>query len=505
MISDVINESLDSTHYTYDGLDRLTSESYGSVVKEYSYDNVGNRTSKTNNGVTVAYAYSNGCNRLVSSSVTSTNISVVVDVSGFSSEAIGLNNHFGALWVSNMTAVTPEVSGSNFWVYDLQVSTGTNAIVAAIRDAAGNIGYATNTFTVSIVTNSSYLYNVAGCLTNISCVGQGTTENIALTWDSKYQVTEIKTNGVSVERNCYDVLGRRCWSWDGSETNYFVYSGNQIIADVDATGGLKRVYVYAGLDRPLAMTVYTSGVAKTYYYLTDHLGSVHAITDETGDIVESYRYDAWGRFLGVYDASGVSTSESVIGNRYLWQGREYSYGTGLYYFRSRWYDPITGRWLSKDPIGISGGLNQYMFCGGNPVNFMDPWGLWTEEAHNDLGRYGGNKFDYARLDRDHSAVTGTYNDRVMHFRSLGAAIRDAKAAAERGDVRAFEYHVHEVQDYFAHTAAGYGPDAAHFWTMAPDDPDYSADNRIRYNQAGIITRLLEDYWDKCESQSDLPK
>src|SRR5690606_22055593 len=40
-----------------------------------------------------------------------------------------------------------------------------------------------------------------------------------------------------------------------------------------------------------------------------------------------------------------------------------------------WYDPVTGRWLSNDPIGISGGLNQYVFCANNPVNFRDPFGL----------------------------------------------------------------------------------------------------------------------------------
>jgi uncharacterized protein RhaS with RHS repeats len=43
-------------------------------------------------------------------------------------------------------------------------------------------------------------------------------------------------------------------------------------------------------------------------------------------------------------------------------------------YRLRWYDPVTGRWLSNDPIGISGGLNQYVFCGNNPVNFRDPYG-----------------------------------------------------------------------------------------------------------------------------------
>ncbi|MBR4249271.1 MAG: RHS repeat-associated core domain-containing protein [Verrucomicrobia bacterium] len=67
-------------------------------------------------------------------------------------------------------------------------------------------------------------------------------------------------------------------------------------------------------------------------------------------------------------------TESVYGNRFLFQGREYDYDTALYYFRARWYEPETGRWLSPDPIGISGGLNLYTFCGNDPVNFVDPTG-----------------------------------------------------------------------------------------------------------------------------------
>src|SRR5512136_2241589 len=59
----------------------------------------------------------------------------------------------------------------------------------------------------------------------------------------------------------------------------------------------------------------------------------------------------------------------------------HSGGTGatlsVYDFCARWYDPITGRWLSNDPIGISGGLNQYVFCANNPVNRGDPFGLRT--------------------------------------------------------------------------------------------------------------------------------
>ncbi|MBN2163306.1 MAG: RHS repeat-associated core domain-containing protein [Pontiellaceae bacterium] len=77
----------------------------------------------------------------------------------------------------------------------------------------------------------------------------------------------------------------------------------------------------------------------------------------------------------ILNASGTEISESGIGNRYLFQGREYDAVTGLYYFRARWYDPETGRWLSKDPLDIEGGLNLYVFCDNNPVIYCDPAGL----------------------------------------------------------------------------------------------------------------------------------
>jgi len=137
-----------------------------------------------------------------------------------------------------------------------------------------------------------------------------------------------------------------------------------------------------GIDDILSMTVY-GATTSTYYYVKDHLGSVQAIVDASGSVVESYQYDAWGNVLGVYDSSGVCHPASVVGNRYTWQGRELSWKTGLYYFRARWYDPVTGRWLSNDPIGISGGLNQYVFCDNNPENFMDPLGL---VVYNDSDR-----------------------------------------------------------------------------------------------------------------------
>jgi RHS repeat-associated protein len=168
-----------------------------------------------------------------------------------------------------------------------------------------------------------------------------------------------------------------------------VYDGQQVVADVDRAGVTRRAYVNGpGIDNILAMVAYSNGIATTYYYIKDHLGSVHAVADSSGNVVESYRYDAWGRVLGVYDGNGTPLTQSAIGNRFLWQGREYSWNTGLYYFRARWYDPVVGRWLSRDPIGEVGFMrlrrprigeavaaNTYGYVGNVPLVNVDALGL----------------------------------------------------------------------------------------------------------------------------------
>jgi len=400
MITNIALEDGSNLGYSYDDLDRLTGETRSGNQQyaiSYGWDEVGNRLAKTNGDASVSYVYSNGCNRLTGWTATSTNNfadASRVAIAGFSTEQIGTNSNLGQLYVTNSaggTAATPSVSGSNFSASSFTLVPGTNQLIAAIGDAAGNVGYATNQVVMHVVTNATYLHNTAGCVTNL----QYQSSSIGLTWSSQYQLTAVSTNGVECERNGYDALGRRVWSWDPSTgsgqvgTNFFVYDGVQIIADLNSTGGLARSYVWGpGIDNLLAMTVYTGTTVKTYFALTDHQGTVHAMADETGMIVESYRFDAWGRVLGIYDGSNQPISESSLGCRYLWQGREYSWTSGLYFFRTRFYDPITGRWLSNDPIGISGGLDQYVFCADNPVNSLDPFGLT-----NDPGDFGWPNFN----------------------------------------------------------------------------------------------------------------
>ena len=391
MISNITYETGEKAMYSYDSLDRLTREKhtdyYGQVISDekYDYDLAGNRTKKTildatgANLLTVNYSLSTG-NRLGSWTVAETNLVAQFSVLGYASDPIGTNDRFGYLWVSNSAnaVVKPYVSGTNFFAFDLTVGMGTQYVYAAIRDVAGNTTYVTNRFYPTCLTNGAYQHNAAGCLTNFQYTGKDYSQTLGLTWNGQYQLTAATTNGVAAEQYGYDAAGRRIFIVQGGTTNWMVYDGNQVVAEVDGSGNLNKSYVYGpGIDNPISMTVYGT-TTNTYYYLKDHLNSVLALTDGNGAVVETYRYDAWGRVLGVYNANGSQIDESAVGNRILWQGREYSWKTGLYYFRARWYEPVTGRWLSNDPIGISGGLNQYQAFKSNPVNFRDPSGLCTE-------------------------------------------------------------------------------------------------------------------------------
>ena len=189
-------------------------------------------------------------------------------------------------------------------------------------------------------------------------------------------------SGELLESYAYDPFGRRASTTAGGVTVRHVYDGAHCVADIDAAGAVVRSYTWGpGIDNLLAVTCHSGSSATTYYALTDIQGTVHGFADAGGNLVARYAYDAWGNLL---DAD-VAVS-ALADNRYLFQGREYSWATGLYNFRLRWYDPATGRWLSKDPIGISGGLNLYAFCDNDPVNSVDPWGLEEEEEWYSSGK-----------------------------------------------------------------------------------------------------------------------
>jgi len=183
-------------------------------------------------------------------------------------------------------------------------------------------------------------------------------------------------NGLTTEFT-YDSRNRVVRRVSPNGTLNLTYSGWNLIEERDASGTLVQTYVHgAGTDEML-VKISSSGPA---YYHHDGLGSTIALTGENGELLESYRYDAFGG-VTVYDSSGSALPASPRGNRFLFTGREWLGQAGIYDYRNRVYSATLGRFLQTDPIRFEAGdINIYRYVGNGPVNWRDPLGLWAVVA-----------------------------------------------------------------------------------------------------------------------------
>jgi len=196
------------------------------------------------------------------------------------------------------------------------------------------------------------------------------------TYDYKNKIVKA-TNGSKTISFEYDPFGRRISKSTGSNTINYYYAGDQVIEERDGSDKLLKQYIYGNLiDEVLRMDKYNNNnqIENSFYYHTDSIGNVTAITDKDGNIVERYKYNIYGSPT-ITDNTGNILSESAIGNDYLFQSRRYDPELNLYYYRARTYDPEIGRFLQTDPIGYKDSMNLYQAMNMNPWSFVDPWGL----------------------------------------------------------------------------------------------------------------------------------
>src|SRR5690606_36416392 len=167
----------------------------------------------------------------------------------------------------------------------------------------------------------------------------------------------------------YDALGRRIEKRvidhradsdvTKTFTRRFVYDGQDIVVEYDGDNRVRATYTHSGLgaDDILSVEVTSSGVdAKlasstgSYQYLKDAQGTITDVTNSSGAKVQHYLYSAFGKLLGIQDAHANDIdSNPVIATSYGYTGRELDSESGLLYYRARYYDPQTGRFLQKDP------------------------------------------------------------------------------------------------------------------------------------------------------------
>ena len=174
----------------------------------------------------------------------------------------------------------------------------------------------------------------------------------------------------------YDPLGRRIekrvTTEQGDTCYQYVYDGlsivailiSQIIDGTQSEPHLVSITHDDATDTPLHIT----SKAGTFYYHRDHQGSIIALSDEQGQIVETLEYDnSFGELI-------AHEKQLETFNPYGYTGRELD-AADLYYYRSRYYDPSIGRFLSQDPIEyLSGDANFYAYVGNDPINYIDPLG-----------------------------------------------------------------------------------------------------------------------------------
>ena len=174
----------------------------------------------------------------------------------------------------------------------------------------------------------------------------------------------MTTNGVPTTFG-YDGLGRRVRKTTNGVTTMFLYDGANLAMQLDGAGQPQLEFsYYPGIDHPHAVRQASTGA--TFYYATTTPGSVVALMDQNNQAVNQYQYTPLGQALAATEQ---------VPQPFRFAGRELDAETGLYYNRARYYDPSLGRFISEDPIGLAGGVNQYAYAGNDPVNYADPFGL----------------------------------------------------------------------------------------------------------------------------------
>jgi len=244
------------------------------------------------------------------------------------------------------------------------------------------------------------LYDKNGDLLRIN---DGLPSQRNFTYDYRNQMIEHRDIATGVNTTyAYDALGRRTQKavTNGSttETTRYFYDGWQVIEERNAASGMTQAtYVYGlYIDEVLNMQrdVDNNGTTEDYFYHTDQLYNVMAVTNATGAVAERYDYGDYGE-PAFFDASGnvIAAGRSLVGNPYLFTGRHFDTENRYYYYRTRYLDSQAGRFASRDMIGIWGDTfnlgNGLVYVGNRPWTTADPYGVYGEAILSWLGAGAG--------------------------------------------------------------------------------------------------------------------
>ncbi|MFJ2738506.1 RHS repeat-associated core domain-containing protein [Streptomyces sp. NPDC087440] len=280
-----------------------------------------------------------------------------------------------------------------------KIRTSTDGVMGLTKtytyDSAGRFSYSEEKKGTTLAASYQYCYDAAGNLTSQGSA-KGCPAGIALTYND---ASQLISRAGSTAGWGYDKAGNETdgasgverartggvWSDHSQQTSVSV-AGKTYSGTYGSTDQSERLYYgdttfhngplgLSGKTDPAGdmgfnrepqgtLNSMTTG-GKSYYYLTDALGSVLAMADETGAKVNEYRYSPRG-------VDGTFTEK--VPQPYRFAGG-YQDPTGLYHLKARYYDPRIGRFTSPDPSGQE--KNPYLYAEGDPVNRIDPMGTFS--------------------------------------------------------------------------------------------------------------------------------
>ncbi|HEU4506847.1 MAG TPA: RHS repeat-associated core domain-containing protein [Pyrinomonadaceae bacterium] len=309
-----------AVNYTYDDMDRLTQMSQGLNVVSFNYDAINRLLSMTlPNAVVTEYEYDAG------------------------SQLTGITYRRGTTFLGDLTYTYDSAGRINKVGGTFARTNLPQAFASATYNALNQ---------VTQKGAQSLTYDANG---NLSSDGVNT-----YTWDARNQLTAISGPGLTASFQ-YDGLGRRInKTVNGTSTNY-LYDEATIVQEL--SGSTSRANILAGGVDGIFLRSDSGGASS---FLSDGLGSTLALTDSNGVAQTQYSYDPFGN---------STTTGATSSNTSTFTGREDD-GTGLLFYRARYYSPVLQRFISEDPVEFSGGdANLYAYVGNSPTLFNDPSGL----------------------------------------------------------------------------------------------------------------------------------
>ncbi len=224
----------------------------------------------------------------------------------------------------------------------------------------------------------SYEYDNEGNLLRKTRLSDGQVTEFV--WDYRNRLSGVivkDASGQVVQETVftYDVFDRRIGKGvdaDGagpgiSVQQWTVYDGVNPYADFAADGSLTTRYV-ADPRQWDGLLACVGGDGVPQWYLRDNINSVRQIVGPDGTVLNAITYDSFGNV--------ISETNPAAGDRFQYTGREYDAELGIYYYRARYYDPSTGRFLAEDPLSFAAGdSNLYRYVGNQPNTRVDPSGM----------------------------------------------------------------------------------------------------------------------------------